>query len=480
MRRSHFFQTYGPGLSLTFVSTCLFLYKIGTGSLANWDEAYNANVVLDTMAAGKGFWSLVQDGHPFYDKPPLTYWCVAFFYHLFGISEFTSRLPSVFFGVGGVVMTYLLGVRLFSKQVGFLAGLLLMSTFHYFMFSRRFMLDMPLAFFVLTSLYCFWSAQKNQRYWIACGLFCGLAVLTKSILGLFVPPIIILYCLFSGQLGLLKGRYYTAGVLSGLLVSLPWFIGQGPTYLREHFGYHLLKRFTETIERHGGGWDYYFIIFIKFGVPTGILGLLAIGYLVYKRRSRRVLKREVAFLFSWIIVIFSIVTLSKTKIPWYIMSLYPALAIASAAFLQQVISKEHFWESAGLVLVGSLMINGISHKPIFNQDFAHNSKGFAPTLMKHIPEKEKVYTYNIYNTSFQFYSRRQVISIYGEYDRLKKMIFSETPRTFLLAQATFNEIKKDMIKDASHNQIVFKHLRVVARNAKLVLLKAGVKDSAYP
>ena len=95
-------------LSLALV---LLFYRLGDGSLHDWDEAIYAQVAKE-MVLSDTWMSLTWNGTPFFHKPPLYFWLTALTYKMIGVNEFAARLWPAIFGFGVVVLTFVLGVRL--------------------------------------------------------------------------------------------------------------------------------------------------------------------------------------------------------------------------------------------------------------------------------------------------------------------------------------------------------------------------------
>ncbi len=95
-------------VSLAAFSIFFLLFNLHAGSLASWDEALYAEVAKQILRSGNWL-DLTWGGSPWVDKPPVTVWATAVFYHLFGMHEFTARLFSALCGAGTVIVTYLLG-----------------------------------------------------------------------------------------------------------------------------------------------------------------------------------------------------------------------------------------------------------------------------------------------------------------------------------------------------------------------------------
>src|SRR5438128_3139552 len=129
-----------------------------------------------------------------FGKPPLDFWLTALFYKMLGISEFTARLSSAIHGVVGVIVTYFIGT-LYSRRVGMTAALFLLSFPDYFRLSQSAMLDVPLTVHMsLALLFYLLACRTSMSVWYCLsGISIGLAIMTKSVVGL-IPLIVI--CLF--------------------------------------------------------------------------------------------------------------------------------------------------------------------------------------------------------------------------------------------------------------------------------------------
>jgi len=88
----------------------------------------------------------------FYEKPPLTYWCVAASYRFLGFTEFASRLPSALAYVGTVLLTFLLALELVGSGTAPLAALIYATSLGPFLFGRFLFTDTLLVFCLSVSL----------------------------------------------------------------------------------------------------------------------------------------------------------------------------------------------------------------------------------------------------------------------------------------------------------------------------------------
>src|SRR4051812_10225070 len=95
----------------------LFGIALGGHPLANPDEGRYAEIPREMIASGD--WVMPHlNGVPYFEKPPLVYWCVALCEKVFGPSEWSVRIVPAVFGLWGVLFTYAAGRRLYGREAG--------------------------------------------------------------------------------------------------------------------------------------------------------------------------------------------------------------------------------------------------------------------------------------------------------------------------------------------------------------------------
>src|SRR5918997_5425030 len=119
LSQERFSSSFLPISLLVLIATFSLLWKLGTGSLAAWDEAIYAQVSKEIVQSGDWL-TLRWEYQPWFEKPPLFMWITALFYSLFGVGEFWARVPSALSGIALVAVTYLIGKYRYGKRVGFL------------------------------------------------------------------------------------------------------------------------------------------------------------------------------------------------------------------------------------------------------------------------------------------------------------------------------------------------------------------------
>ncbi len=288
-------------------------------------------------------------------KPPLLMWLTSLSYQVFGITNFASRFCVPIFGTLALVTVFYLGKKLYNTSVGFLSAIVLGTFTTFSTFATHAMTDVPLIFFILTSLYFMLSSEDKRNtnlYAALSGLCFGLALMTKQTEALLIPVIVITYLILTNRnIRFLITKTFALFLGVALLVFAPWLIYMsfhfGTSFLDSYFLYSTYARAISPVEGHVGSYLYYFnylvtsenllwIVFLPFAV-----GLSA--YLAIKRSKGGIL------VITWIVIVLLVFTVAQTKIYYYILPAFPAFAIAISALICQVSHKTwHFLRSKNL------------------------------------------------------------------------------------------------------------------------------------
>lgn len=169
------------------------------------DEGLHASIAQEMVEGGN--WITPQFlGRPFLDKPIFFFWVQAASLRLLGPSEAAVRLPGLMFGLLGAITTGLLGGRMFGRRTGLVAGILYATTILPTAMAQAASHDVALIPWVNLAILLLWEAEHALarpaalKFILGAGVFLGLAILTKGLLG-------------AGVVGVAYGSY--------LLVTLP-------------------------------------------------------------------------------------------------------------------------------------------------------------------------------------------------------------------------------------------------------------------
>ena len=346
-------------LGLLVASLILWLIGLGNLPLRDWDEGTYAIVAREIYRTGNWLYPTIQ-GDPFLLKPPLMQWLIAVCYHIGGVQEFTTRFPGAFLTALGVPLLYLIGRLAFRENLPALfSALVYLTLLPVVRHGRLAMLDgMTISFFLLL-LFCILKARDNKKYALGIGFCLGLITLTKGMLVVVLAGIAGLFILANKQLAILKNPFLWIGMLLGNAPAIAWYFAQwqhyGDIFLQVHFQSQAFDRLGKAVEGNTGPVWYYLLEVIKYGFPW-LLFLPGGLYLSWKNRDT-----------AWgcltligTIVYFAIVSLMGTKLPWYIMPVYPFLALAIGANLSYIWQVGKFRNRFLMGFFGFLVIVGLA------------------------------------------------------------------------------------------------------------------------
>ncbi len=332
-----------------------FFFLLGTRSLNEPDEGRYAEIAREMVETGD--WLVPTIWYvPHLDKPPLTYWAVAVSLKLFGLNEWAVRLPVALAGLSGVWAAWLLGLSLGGRGTARWSVLILLSSVLYFAMSRMLTTDIFLTQFVVWSVYLFWrcwrsldglsDADEDRRaraarksfIWQVLG-WAALAggFLTKGPVALAIPAAAFGALLFFRRREAARLNVLLLGAMAGVtlfsVLALPWYFmvfDAQPAAFDFMVKNRLAGHALGTTVKNRGGSPFYFI------------GILAVGFLpwtpllgwLWRKAHWRSLsapqKEGWVMLSAWVIFTFVLFSLNKSKLPAYILPLFPALAVMIA------------------------------------------------------------------------------------------------------------------------------------------------------
>jgi 4-amino-4-deoxy-L-arabinose transferase-like glycosyltransferase len=343
----------------------------------NWPKFSRAEVFfaecVREMFQADNLVTPLYHGTPFFDKPILAYWFIALSYKILGVSHFAARVPAVFMALGTVALTALGGKHLFGSRQGILAACVLASSLMFMSFANLCMSDMNLVFFdtlSLSLLYLSLENDKKRSIFLYIGsLSMGLAFLTKGPVGIVLPAIsFAAYLTLSKQwqkIELVKHVLPCTLILLG--AGVPWFMAafrqNGGGALSYFFIHENLERFAgSTYDTHRPIW------FMLQSLLAGMLpwsiflpfaGFDSVKLILAKSKNAALALAENAnkhiYLWLWIAVVCGFFSVSRGKIDYYVLPVYPAASL----------------------LIGNFLIAGADQKSKLVKFFSY----FAPTVL---------------------------------------------------------------------------------------------------
>jgi 4-amino-4-deoxy-L-arabinose transferase-like glycosyltransferase len=327
-------QLWGIGLFLA--ALLLFCVALGNVPLRDWDEGIVAQVARE-IARGEADWLYpTLHGVPYLNKPPLVHLFISWMYNLGGIEEWTARFPSAFLTAASVPILYWLGLELFYQRTpAIFSALVYLTLLPVVRHGRLAMLDGTVLFLMILMVGCVLRSRRDLRYALASGLAFGFLCLTKGlILGLLLGGIAIFFLVWDTP-RLLKSRFFWLGISLGCIPVLYWYsaqwIDQGEAFITTNLFSQSLRRIWQPVESNQGNIFYYLFEILKYSLPWLIFWIPGL-YFSWQNRH-----------FSWgkLIIVWTGVYLlaisaMSTKLPWYVLPIYPAFALAVGAYITEV------------------------------------------------------------------------------------------------------------------------------------------------
>jgi len=197
----------------------IFFYKLGDAALLSYDEAWYAEIAKNILRTKNAF-QLQFNGSPFIDHQPLGYILSAISIEIFGNSEFSARFFSAAFGLGTIIIVFLIGKKIKNWEAGVAAAGILLSCMWFIFRARSGNLDVPFMFWESLTVYFLLHRKEKYLYFTAAS-FAAL-LLTKTLVGVGLLPVII-FIMWSRRKELRLGAFVKSATLFLILLS-PWYL----------------------------------------------------------------------------------------------------------------------------------------------------------------------------------------------------------------------------------------------------------------
>ena len=336
-----------PAPLLLLLAGLLFFFALGNHELQGSTEARVSGIAM-AMHLDNDWVVPRLFREPFLEKPPLSLWLDAGAIRLFGASTGAVRLASAFAGLFSVMLLYGMLRRFGRPQtLAFSAALILATMASYWGNVRGVGEDSLLSLGVTTALLAFYQAVRPERdgssVW-AWALFTAgmvIATLSKGVLGLALPGIVIFVYLLSTSLmdkrlrigDWLKPALFTLLALVPLLIWLGFLFQRGGMQaVGEVLWTNSVGRFSGSFVEAGHYEPFYYYLA---KLPEAFLPWNILVYLgLWHFRKSLVRNRYRLFFSVWLVAQFTLLTLASSKRTVYLMALTPAAAVLAAEYAQ--------------------------------------------------------------------------------------------------------------------------------------------------
>lgn len=388
-------QRYAMIAALCLVA--IYFFNLGLPSVWNPNEAFYAEAPREMQARGDMLTPYFNYETRF-QKPPLMYWLVYASQAAIGLNEAAPRVVSALFAAVGVLITYLLAMRVLGRRrPAWLAAAFVAGALDYNTAARFGSPEMLVTVLTIAATGAFYVAYTNdelraKRVWYATAYaVAGFAALAKGPIGLILPLLVMgAVILADRRWAEIKYIASPAGIALFVLIAAPWYIymiqTHGEAFTSVAFGENI-GRFTS---RKSGTSS----IFFYFGsVPASFLpgSVLMLGAMWWAAFNRSEAWRRLRFPIIWALSVFVFFSISKSKLPTYVYSMFAPLAIFTASWVDDALDTARWrrvmgWLSA---LICATVLGGVIW-------LAYVLTGFDATAMACIAAMAGLFGYAAY------------------------------------------------------------------------------------
>ena len=356
-------------LILIALSTILGFAFQGSRGLYETTEGRYAESAREMLETGD--WLVPRlDYEPHWTKPPLAYWAVAGGMALCGTNEWGARFSNAAVFIATVIAVSALASAMWNSRTGFAAGLIYALSPFAVLAASTVQTDSFLSFWELLAALCYWKAYRAdgsrsaKRWIVGMWVLLGAAFLTKGPPALVVLAAILafrIYLAATGRKG--PGIFSFPGIVLMLAVGSSWYVvvaARNPGLLDYFLGTEVYARIATA--QHGRNPEWYkpLVIFVPpllFGAGTAMA-----AWIVELARNRalfgwsnlgRLLRGDerLAFLALWLLVPLVIFSLAKSRLPLYVLPIFPAVALATARMALRAIDRPGLARAAMIAAV---------------------------------------------------------------------------------------------------------------------------------
>ena len=334
-------RAWRDALLLAVLLAVFFGFELGGRALWHPDEGRYSEIPRAMVASGD-YVTPRLNGVKYFEKPALFYWMQAGSIKLFGVNEWALRLWPALLALAGCLAVYGAGRKLFGRRAGLIAAIVLATSPLYYLLARIITLDMAVSVLLTGALLSFLlgvrepPGRTRSLYLYAFYALCAAATLTKGLIGIVIPAMVIgAWIVLLWDWRLLRAIHLPTGLLLFFVLAAPWHVlaaRANPEFAQFYFIHEHFQRYLTTA--HGRYQPWWFF------APVLVLGVLPWIGLVFPAlraawpgwRARREHREEI-FLLLWIGLVFAFFSASGSKLIPYILPLLPPLALLLGRYL---------------------------------------------------------------------------------------------------------------------------------------------------
>ncbi|MCU1220596.1 MAG: Melittin resistance protein PqaB [Candidatus Angelobacter sp.] len=361
------------------LGVCYFFFFFGLGAfgLTGADEPRYAQIAREMLA--RHDWIVpTLNGSPWLEKPALLFWKMMNSYSIFGVSDWAARIPAAVHATAVVV-----GIFFFMRRFRFAseldAAMIAASSAGMIGFGRGASTDMLVSAPFALAMMCWWIwHQTNKKLWLL--LFYGLLGLGALAKGPVAPALSVLvvggYAVLRRDGKIFLRSLSVTGFLLFAAIVLPWYLAvqhKVPQFFRVFFIEHNLERFGTNLYQHSQPFWYYIPVFLLATLPWTFFTLPALVQAGRDAFARWRTKPEpmtidadaqaddelTSFLFVWAVAPIIFFSISRAKLPGYILPAIPAASLLTADYLHRLKAVPRLLTSLHALVCAVLMVGAL-------------------------------------------------------------------------------------------------------------------------
>ena len=329
---------------LLILAICPYFVDLDGSSIWDANEAFYVETPREMMERGD-YINPTFNYEPRQNKPVLSYWIVAVFYRVFGVSPGVQRIP---IAIGGLVLIatafFLARVAAPAPVAGaaaWWAALGVAISPRHLMFARRIFIDIYISMFMALTLLFFALAERfpgrRRTFLVLMYVSVGFGVLTKGPIAILLPGLAFAtYLAVHRELGRIREMLIPLGTIIVLAIVVPWYAA-----IYQQWGWGPIKSFLfgENVARYVDGvgvgadrpfWWYLPVVFSDSFPWSLLLVPAAVVWFGERRAPSDPTFRFRTLLWLWIAVIVGFFSLSAGKQDLYIYPIVPAVVALAA------------------------------------------------------------------------------------------------------------------------------------------------------
>lgn len=469
-------------LALVVILVCVFnvFYRLDREHVKAWDEARygitayemikNHDWILTTYFDKPDFWVL---------KPPLGFWAIAVSYEIFGFTPFALRLSSALATILTLIIVMIMVRRYAGSWMALLTGTVfstLYAVFHVHA-GRSGDFDAGVSFFLALAALLLMIGPRRPLSLALLGLVAGFLFLLKSFAVVFVLALAGLYLLLSGHWRKYPWFVYLSSFCLFILPIALWGYARyqvdGWAYFKKMISYDLFGTTFSVLEKHSGGIWYYPKILLTYHFDWLVvlfLSLVIYGYIHLRGRDWRRLplkerwgrfRSSPGLLFmSWGLLPILIPTGMKTKLAWYILPMYPALAFLIAGLWSRAMKENDLRfgkigaRGTVLLIFIIMVLFGAETRIIYNIGYRvrpQSDQAFLRDAKSILPAGSVIY-YDDWSQA-SFFIARVVLEAGTETATSVENFAKDAPAgSYLLARRDFGNLRRSELQEVATNK----------------------------